>query len=232
MRRLAKDSWAYTFVFVLGYLVACGTTGTTKITTGGGAQPNYPRMMTSPVRNTAIFPNTGAQAVLASVFGTHPARADATVSNPSDLGQSFESVCATWGASFGVSIHATFGNSGLVPLNFGTAGVGAGNACEKSPIASVGADENGTPTGFPIFLQGTVNNLVAYGVFASGNTFRCLDTTDTSPLQDSSFVRAYYDLAHDAIVLGSGTTQLTLTYSISLSPGDDVDIVQVQWVKS
>jgi hypothetical protein len=192
-------------------------------------------MLNSTVRNTAIFPtNTGNQPVLASIFGlgllVHP---NATITNPSGLGQSFESVCAAWGSSGSLnSIHAAFGNSGLVSLNFGDSGIGAGGLCTEAPLPSVGADENGKPTGFPIFLSGTINNLAVYGIFVSGNRFRCLDATNTAALQDNTFVRAYYDLAHDAIVIGSGTTQLSVTCTIPVPAGDDVQTVQVQWVKS
>jgi len=232
MRRVAKDSVAYTLVFALGYFIACNSASNVKLTSGEGAG-NYMRMMNSTVRHTAIFPtNTGAQSVLASVFSTPAARSDANITAPSNLGQSFESVCAAWGSGATSSLHSTFGNSGLVPLNFGQSGISAGNICSEAPIASVGSDENGNPKGFPIFFQGTINNLAVYGILASGNTFRCLDTTNTSSLQDSTYVRAYYDLAHDAILLGSGTAQLAVTCSISIPAGDDVNVVQVQWVKS
>jgi hypothetical protein len=96
----------------------------------------------------------------------------------------------------------------------------------------VGADEGGKPQGFPIILAGTVNTLVAYGDFVSGNRFRCVDTTNVSPLAGGPFSRAYYDLAHDAFVLGSGATQLAPTCSISIAPGDDVADFTIQWLKS
>jgi hypothetical protein len=229
MSKLTKSSVTYTLVFCLGYFVAC-TGANTKGNTAGSLSAATARMLNSTVRNTAIFPtNTGNQPVLASMFGSR-AHADATISNPSALGQSYETVCSGWGAS-GTSIHATFGNSGLLPLNFGNAGIEPGNICAGPPLASVGVDENGTPTGFPIILPGTINNLAVYGVFLSGNRFRCLDTTDTTALQDNTYVRPYYDLAHDAIVLGSGTTQLTVTCSLSIPAGDDVQTIQLQWVK-
>jgi hypothetical protein len=234
MSRFAKDSLTYTLLFSLGYFVACNSSNNSLM--GGGSSGTTtavaPRMLNSTVRRTAIFPaNTGNQPVLASLFDLH-VQPDATINNPSALAQSFESFCSAWGPNFGTSIHATFGNTGFVSFNFGNAGVGAGNACEEPPIASVGADENGNPTGFPIFLQGTINNLVVYGIFVSGNKFRCLDTTDTSSLNDSTYVRAYYDLANDTIVLGSGTNQLSVSCSVSIPAGDDVQTIQVQWVKS
>jgi hypothetical protein len=193
-------------------------------------------MLNSTVRNTAIFPsNAGSQPVVASIFGfLSPAHPDATITNPSDLGQSFEALC-TWQGANASGIHAQFGNSGLVPMlpARSDASIGIQNYCSVSAsIASVGADENGIPTGFPILLSGTINNLVAYGTFVSGNQFRRLDTTNTGTLQDNGFVRPYYDLAHDAVVLGSGTTQLSLMCSISVAPGDDIAEIQVQWIKS
>lgn len=99
-------------------------------------------------------------------------------------------------------------------------------------LTSVGGDENGIPQGYPIVLDGTINTLVMYGTFVSGKRFECVDTTDTSPLSDSSFVRAYYDLTHDAVILGSGTTQLLPTCNITIPSGDDVEEIHVQWLKS
>ena len=238
MSRLAKDSLAYTLVFAVGYFVACSITNTSRGTIGSPTTV-IPRMLNSAVRGNAIFPtNTGSQPVLASIFGfalaAHP---EATISNPSDLGQSFEALCTNWGTTASGSsvpgIHAGFGNSGLVPMLPPKSGVDIGvwNDC-TAPLASVGADENGSPTGFPILHSGTINNLVAYGTLVSGSQFRCLDTTNTGTLQDNTFVRPYYDLAHDTVVLGSGTSQLTLACSISIAPGDDVAEIQVQWIKS
>jgi hypothetical protein len=183
------------------------------------------RMLSSSVRNTAIFP-TGAQdqPVIASMFGS---RQYATISDPSQLAQSYESACTAFGPNASPGIHTAFGNSGFVSINFLN-----GNWCEEAPIGSPGADEGGNPTGFPVILQGTINNLVAYGTFLSGKRFRCLDTTDTSVLQDNTFVRAYYDLANDSIVLGSGTSQLSVTCSISIPAGDDVAGITIQWIKS
>lgn len=234
MSKTSKDTLTYSLVFALGYFVACSSTNTTR----GNVNPppsTSGRMLNSTVRNTAIFPtNTGTQPVLASIFGIGSrVHADATIADPSQLAQSFESVCSGWGSgSNSQSIHAAYGKSGLVSLNFGSAGIGPGDLCEEGPIASVGADENGNPTGFPIILSGTINSLAVYGLFVSGNRFRCLDTTDTNSLQDNSSVRAYYDLAHDAIVMGSGTTQLSVTCSVSVPAGDDVAQIQVQWIKS
>lgn len=236
MSRLAKDSLAYTLVFAIGYLVACSTAGTTGGTirgTIGIPSAVASRMLSSTVRHTAIFPmNTGNQPVIASTFGFGwPVHQDATITNPSNLGQSFQVICAAWGNASG--IHAGFGHSGLVPMlpPQSNAGTVVYNDCTP-PIASVGADENGNASGFPIILSGTINNLVAYGSLVSGNQFRCLDTSDTSALQDNTFVRPYYDLANDTVILGSGTTQLALTCSISIPPGDDVAAIQVLWVKS
>lgn len=106
-------------------------------------------------------------------------------------------------------------------------------ACEQpQPLTSVGMDENGIPQGYPVILDGTINTLAVYGTFVSGNRFRCVDTANTSSLLDGSFVRAYYDLARDAIILGSGSTQLQPTCSISVPSGDDVSEIHVQWLKS
>jgi hypothetical protein len=226
-----KDSLAYAVIFAIWYFVAC--TGTTHLVTKGQLSSPIPRMLNSTVRNTAAFPaGTTTQPVLASIFGFDLPRPNATITNPSDLAQSFEVSCTdwNWGAT---GLHAAFGNSGLVPIMppRNDVSIGVTNDC-TAPIASVGADENGNPTGFPIFDSGTINSLVAYGILVSGNKYRCLDTSNTSPLQDNTFVRPYYDLAHDAIVLGSGTTQLSLKCSVSIPAGDDVAEIKVEWVKS
>lgn len=107
-----------------------------------------------------------------------------------------------------------------------------GNPSCYENLASVGSKENGIQQGYPIIFDGTINTLVVYGIFASGTRFRCVDITNTSPISDGAFVRAYYDLAHDAIILGSGTTQLSPTCSITIPPGDDVSEIHVQWLKS
>ncbi|MGA9390580.1 MAG: hypothetical protein WBV69_09055 [Candidatus Sulfotelmatobacter sp.] len=237
MSRLSKDSLAYTIVFAIGYFVGCssGTTSHSTTITTGNPSATTARMLSSTIRNTATFPtNSGIQPVVASIFGSGPGvHADATIANPSGLAQSFEVICTIWGTNKPAGIHAALGNSGLVPMMFPQANVSIGitNECTTT-VASVGADENGVPSGFPIFLSGTINNLVAYGVFVSGKAFRCLDTTDTSALQDNTFVRPYYDLANDTIILGSGTTQLSLSCSVAIPPGDDVAEFSVQWVKS
>lgn len=183
------------------------------------------RMLNSNVHNTAIFPtNTGAQPVLASMFGfSWPVRSNATTTTPSDLGQSFETICFVSNSSGQLSgIHAVFGNSGLVPLTDPTPFASVATpfqGCTTS-VTSVGADENGNPTGFPIIDSGI------------GSQFRCLDTNNSSSVQDNTFVRPYYDLARDAVILASGTTQLALTCSVSIPSGDDVSRIKVQWIKS
>lgn len=233
MRRLAKDWLTYALVFTFGYFVACSSTNRSTVVTPTATTA---RMLSSTIRSTTIFPtNTGTQPVLASLFGFGAqVHSDATIANPSDLGQSFEVICTILNSTSGslVGIHAKFGNSGLVPMMFPQADVSIGitNECTTT-VTSVGADEKGVPSGFPIFHSGTVNNLVAYGVLLSGKEFRCLDTTNTSALQDNTFVRPYYDLAHDTIVLGSGTTQLSLACPVTIPPGDDVAEFSVQWIK-
>jgi hypothetical protein len=224
MLKHAKECMAYSMMFCLGCLVSCGEG---KI---GVGPVNVPvaailRMLSSSLHRPAIFPtNTGNQPVLATMFGGQVSP-QVTVSNPSELAQSYESICDAYGPSAGGTIHAALGSTGIVSLNF----LG-GNICD--PIAAVGADESSHPLGFPIILTGKVNTLVVYGSFASGTPFRCLDTTNVASLQDSAFVRAYYDLAHDAVFLGSGTTQLPVTCSIVIPPGDDVQHITVQWLKS
>jgi hypothetical protein len=224
MSRFAKDSLAYTLVFFLGFLVACGG----SYMGGGGTTNNLSsavlRMLSSSSHRLAIFPtNTGNQPVLAGIFATQVS-AEAAMSNPSQLAQSYDSECDAFGTTPG--IHAALGHSGLVEMNFRN-----GNLCTVV-LPSVGADETAGPLGFPVILQGTINNLVVYGISVKGNRFRCLDTTNTTVLQDNTFVRAYYDLAHDAMILGSGTTQLSVTCSITIPAGDDVQSITVQWIKS
>jgi hypothetical protein len=160
------------------------------------------------------------------------AHADLTISNPSAVSQSYESDCrnfSTGNFPF-VGIHTAFGNSGLVSMNYAYATCGA--CVQPQPLTVVGSDENGIPQGYPVILNGTINTLAVYGTFVSGNRFRCVDTTNASPLSDGSFVRAYYDLARDAVIIGSGSTQLSPTCSISIPTGDDVVEIHVQWLKS
>jgi len=191
-------------------------------------------MLSSNSRGMAVVQSDGKdQSTLAGVLGSAgSARREITVSNPSSVAQSYESSCPTYSSdhingTLG-NLHAEFGNSGLVSIGFINYNA---IVCSES-LASVGGDENGIQQGLPIILDGTINTLVVYGVFASGNRFRCVDITNTSPLSDGAFVRAYYDLAHDAIILGSGTTQLSPTCSITIPPGDDVGEMHVQWLKS
>lgn len=215
MSKRAKDSLAYTLAFCIGFLVACSSSQMTGTNPLAAAQ----RMLSSSRHRPAIFPaNTGNQPVVAALF--------ATVANPSQLAQSYDSVCDAFGLTPGQGLHAALGSSGLVSVNFLN-----GNLC-TTIVPSIGADEKVRPLGFPVILPGTINDLVVYGNFVSGNRFRCLDTTNTSSLPDNAFVRAYYDLAHDSIILGSGTTQLSVTCSIAIPAGDDVQNIIVQWVKS
>jgi len=230
MRRYAKETLSYIVVFCLGYLVACqgGSTGTSANPTGAVRQ-----MVTSDRRPVALVQSsTNLHPALAAVlFGTRSVRPNATIANPSPVGQSYESDCSNFSSS-GVTwggIHAAFGNSGLVSIRYA---YGQSGSCLTQAINSVGDDESGTPQGYPIILDGTINTLAVYGTFVSGNRFRCVDTTNSSPLSDGSFARAYYDLSHDAVILGSGTTQLSPTCSISIPSGDDVLEIHVQWLKS
>ena len=225
MFKRAKECLTYTAIFALGYLASCGDRTIGGGTAGGPSAAIPLRMLSSSLHRPAIFPsNTGNQLVLATALPL--VLPQATISNPSQIAQSYESLCDAYGPSATHTIHAAFGSSGFVSLNF----LG-GNLCDPV-LSSVGADEGSGPTGFPIILAGSVNTLVAYGTFASGSQFRCMDTTNVTPLPDNVFVRAYYDLAHDAIVLGSATTQLQVTCSIVIPPGDDVQHLTVQWLKS
>lgn len=221
MTNNAKQCLIYGFVFSFGYLFGCGGGGGTKsIFFGGGEAPPL-RILSSSTHRPAIFPtNTGTQPVLASMF------AQAAPSAASQLAQSFDSACDAYSSTFGQGMHAALGNSGLLSLNFLR-----GNLCE-TVISAVGADENGRPAGFPVILSGSVNTLVAYGTFVSGNRFRCLDQTHAGAVTDGVFVRAYYDLAHDGIIVGSGTNQLPVTCTISIPSGDDILNLTVQWLKS
>lgn len=185
--------------------------------TGTSPSTLIERMLSSSLHRPAIFPtNAGSQPVMAAMF--------ANVTNPSQLAQSYDSVCDAFGNNPG--IHANLGNTGLAEMNFLN-----GNLC-TTVVTSVGADETVRPLGFPVVLAGTINNLVVYGNFVSGNRFRCLDMANTASLADNAFVRAYYDLAHDSIIVGSGTTQLSTTCSITIPAGDDVQSITVQWLKS
>jgi hypothetical protein len=234
MRKFAKESVIYTAVFCLGYLVACQSGSKSVVDTPTAA---VPRMLNSNSRQAAIVQSgTNALPAMASLFGSGgSAPLAVTIANPSAVSQSYESTCYDFGngSSGGGnvnSIHAFWGNSGLVSMNyaFGTFG-----ACYQPQLFNtVGGDENGVPQGYPVIIDGTINTLVTYGGFVSGKKFRCVDTTNSSSISDGAFVRAYYDLAHDAIILGSGTTQLSPTCSISIPAGDDVLYIAVQWLKS
>lgn len=235
MRKAAKEWFAYATAVCLGYLIACG--GGNTVMSGGPSAAVIPRMLSSNSRQAAIVQtSTTTLSTMASILATTPsARAAAAIANPSAVSQSYESTCYDFGdGSNGGgnvnAIHAFWGSSGLVSMNyaFGTFG-----ACYQPQLLnSVGSDENGVPQGYPVILDGTINTLVVYGGFVSGKKFRCVDTTNTSPVSDGAFVRTYYDLAHDAIVLGSATTQLSPTCSISIPAGDDVLYLAVQWLKS
>jgi hypothetical protein len=189
-------------------------------------------MFTSNYRQTAIV-QSGAKlqsAMAALLGGAGWARPQVSIDNPSAVGQSYESVCRDFSNGTGTNwgaLHTVDGNSGLVSMEYGYM-----TGCQEAPLPSVGSDENGIQQGYPIILDGTINTLAVYEFFVSGTRFRCVDTVNTSPVSDGSFVRAYHDLAHDAIILGSGSTQLSPTCSIIIPPGDDVSEIHVQWLKS
>jgi hypothetical protein len=235
MRSYGRESLVYTAVFCLGYLVACGSGGGTGgSSSGGNTAGSIRQMVSSDLRPVSIVQgSTVVQSAMAAFLPSMgKARPALTIANPSAVGQSYESDCHNFGPVSGpfTSIHAAWGNTGLISMQYAYATFGA---CEQAqPLPSVGSDENGNPQGYPIVLDGTSNTLAVYGTFASGKRFECVDTTNTSPLSDGSFVRAYYDLAHDAIILGSGTTQLAPTCSVTIPSGDDVSEIHVQWLKS
>lgn len=231
MRRSAKECLSYAMAACLGYLVACGGGGTTF--GGGSSAAVIVRMFSSNVRKTSIVQSAAKpQSVMAALLGSADSpRPQVSIANPSLVSQSYESYCGTFqngsnGGPIG-PLHAVYGFSGLVNISYQPQ-----TECQFPPLTSVGSDENGIQQGYPIILDGTVNTLVVYGTFISQKRFECVDTTNTSPLSDGSFVRAYYDLAHDAIILGSGTQQLSPTCSISIPQGDDVSQIYVQWLKS
>jgi hypothetical protein len=227
-RKRVKESLVYTLVFYLGYLAACSSGTNLGGRTNNPASAILWMLSSSDHRGAAILPNnTGNQAVVASGVLGGQFSPLATISNPSQLAQTYDSHCDGF-TSNSQSIHQAYGNTGLAQIP----PVGGFGFCNLPSVTSIGFGENGHPTGFPVILPGTINNLVVYGTFVSGNFFRCLDTTNTTQLADASFVRAYYDLAHDAVILGSGTTQLTLTCSISIPGGDDIQHITVQWLKS
>jgi hypothetical protein len=186
------------------------------------------------LRPVALMPsgNNGHSGFAAALWGASSASPNATIANPSAVAQSYESDCRNFSTANApyVGIHAAFGNSGLISMTYAYATWGA--CIQSQALTLVGGDENGVPQGYPVVQDGTINTLVVYGTFVSGSRFRCVDTRNTSPLSDGSFVRAYYDLAHDAVILGSGTTQLLPTCSISIPSGDDVIEIHVQWLKS
>lgn len=225
-----KERVIWSVVFYLGYLAGCGIGGNSTNKSGGSNPANtISHMLDSAGRPTAIFPPaTTKQPVVAALFGVHP---DATIPNPSQVAQSYESLCFAFqnlNGSAGVSMHQAYGTQGLVSLDYGP---GYGTIC-LGPLTGVGSDENGNPQGFPVILSGAINTLAVYGTFVSGSRFRCVDTTNVSPLSDGSYVRAYYNLSNDSIILGSGTNQLAPTCSINIPPGDDVSQIVVQWLKS
>jgi len=236
MSKYVRESLVYTAVFGLGYLIACGggSTVTGNSSGGGGNTSNVtiPQMMSSDWRPVGLARSSSnvRSGMLAFLLGAgFSARSKATITNPSAVAQSYESDCVPGGVA-SPGIHSRFGTSGLISMAYVFSII---NDCvDFEWLNSVGGDENGNPQGYPIVLDGTINTLVMYGTFASGKRFECVDTTDTTPLPDGSFVRAYYDLAHDAIILGSGTTQLAPTCSISIPSGDDVVEIHVQWLKS
>jgi len=232
MLKYAKECFVYTAIFCLGYLVACSGGGTVSSSSSvGGTSPTgtIPQMISSDWRPVGLAQSsTNVHSAMAAFLlrADFSARSKASITNPSAVAQSYESDCGTTSPG----IHSTFGNSGLLSMIYKYA---LWSPCfDLEWLTSVGGDENGIPQGYPIVLAGTINTLVMYGTFVSGKRFECVDTTDTSALSDGSFVRAYYDLANNSVILGSGTTQLSPTCSISIPSGDDVVEIHVQWLKS
>lgn len=234
MRQYARESVICTMMFCLGYLVACQTGSTVTKNSSGGNNSNgtITQMMIGrgfrPVALTQASTN-GPSAFAAALWSANSVHPNTTISNPSAVAQSYESDCGNTGGT-NPGIHSTFGSSGFLSVTYSYALWGPCSALTQ--LSSVGADENGNPRGYPVVLDGTINTLVMYGTFVSGKRFECVDTTNTTPLSDGSSVRAYYDLAHDAVILGSGTTQLSPTCNISIPSGDDVIEIHVQWLKS
>ena len=234
MRQYARESFICTVMFCLGYLVACQSGST--VTKGSSVGSNSSGTITQMIMGRGFRPvaltqngNSGHPAFAAAFWGADSVHPNATIANPSGVAQSYESDCGNTGGT-SPGIHSTFGNSGLLSVTYAYAFWGPCSSLKE--LTSVGGDENGNPQGYPVVLDGTINTLVMYGTFVSGKRFECVDSTNTTPLSDGSFVRAYYDLAHDAVILGSGTTQLSPTCNISIPSGDDVIEIHVQWLKS
>lgn len=226
LRKRIESCLRYTLVFWIGYFGACSGGANKNGTTNNPAAAVSTMLSSSDHRGVVILPPSDQPVVASGLFGGQFSAAAAT-SNPSQLAQTYDSHCDGF-TSAAAGIHQAYGNSGLAQIPPG----GGFGFCNEPVVSSVGQGENGNPTGFPIILPGTINSLVVYGTFVSGTFFRCLDTTNTTALADNTFVRAYYDLAHDAVILGSGTTQLNPTCSISIPAGDDIEHITVQWLKS
>lgn len=129
-------------------------------------------MVSSDLRPTALAQSsTNVHSTMAaSLIGTgFSARSKASITSPSAVAQSYESDCAPI-AGKTPGIHATFGNSGLLSMTYAYALWAPCSSLES--LNSVGGDENGTPQGYPIVLDGTINTLVMYGAFVSGKEIR------------------------------------------------------------
>src|ERR1700674_421141 len=98
MIKHTKVYLAYSLVFCLGYLVACGAG---KI---GGRLIGNPaldfttqRILSSSLHRPAIFPSgVGTQPVIATMFAPQ-AFPQVSISSPSQLAQSYESLCDNYG---------------------------------------------------------------------------------------------------------------------------------------
>jgi hypothetical protein len=75
-------------------------------------------------------------------------------------------------------------------------------------------------------LRGAVQSVSTKG-------FKCRDNGQEIPTtsERSVYDRSGYEM-DDAIILGSGTKQLSPTCNISIPSGDDVSEIHVQWLKS
>jgi hypothetical protein len=138
MRSYGRESLVYTAVFCLGYLVACGSGGGTGgSSSGGNTAGSIRQMVSSDLRPVSIVQgSTVVQSAMAAFLPSMgKARPALTIANPSAVGQSYESDCHNFGPVSGpfTSIHAAWGNTGLISINTPMPHSGRASKHSRSP---------------------------------------------------------------------------------------------------
>ena len=196
-------------VIILAIVSCGGAMGVIPLTAPGTAFTRH--IATSQRAGSHIFPGSSNTAFLAAMFATAPA--------PSQLQQSYDSVC-----NFQQGFLSAVPSGSLVPLSM----AGESSSCTFFSGAQPGSGKR-------TIFDGQLGTLVATGTTVSGVSFQCRDVTTTVAISDNSFTRAYLDPNSNTVVvfnsLNGQLNQVPFACNGIGSPTDQVATIEVEFAK-